>query len=229
MTFSLIAERRRHGPRGAEGGAPGGARARPARRPSRCLARRPGALRAGQRLRVETPGGGGFGDAPNLSSPVRERDRLPRPRDHGLADGRPTSCGAGFPLSVWTHTPGKAERWAAEHGATARATPAEVAGDSDIVISMVVDGEQVASVLLGERWRDRGGPPRAPVRGHVDDRPLRHAPDRSGTGRARGANARCARDRLLAAGAGRHADDHGRAAPMRTSPARCPCSSRWAS
>jgi 3-hydroxyisobutyrate dehydrogenase-like beta-hydroxyacid dehydrogenase len=57
---------------------------------------------------------------------------------------------AGFPLSVWTHTPGKAERWASEHGAAARATPAEVARDSDIVISMVVDGEQVASVLLGE-------------------------------------------------------------------------------
>jgi 3-hydroxyisobutyrate dehydrogenase-like beta-hydroxyacid dehydrogenase len=59
-------------------------------------------------------------------------------------------AGAGFPLSVWTHTPGKADRWAAEHGATARATPAAVASDSDIVISMVVDGEQVASVLVGD-------------------------------------------------------------------------------
>ncbi|MGD0453658.1 MAG: NAD(P)-dependent oxidoreductase [Solirubrobacteraceae bacterium] len=58
---------------------------------------------------------------------------------------------AGFPLSVWTHTPGKAERWASEHGATAFATPAEVAEHSDIVVSMVVDGEQVASVLLGEQ------------------------------------------------------------------------------
>jgi 3-hydroxyisobutyrate dehydrogenase-like beta-hydroxyacid dehydrogenase len=57
---------------------------------------------------------------------------------------------AGFPLTVWTHTPGKAERWAAEHGTSARATPAEVARESDIVISMVVDGEQVAAVLLGE-------------------------------------------------------------------------------
>lgn len=57
---------------------------------------------------------------------------------------------AGFPLSVWTHTPGKAERWASEHGATAFATPAEVAAHSDIVVSMVVDGAQVASVLLGE-------------------------------------------------------------------------------
>jgi len=56
----------------------------------------------------------------------------------------------GFPLTAWTHTPGKAERWAAEHGAKAAATPAEVARDSDIVVSMLVDGDQVASVLLGE-------------------------------------------------------------------------------
>ncbi len=57
---------------------------------------------------------------------------------------------AGYALSVWTHTPGKAARWASEHGAQALGTPAEVAERSDIVISMVVDGEQVASVMLGE-------------------------------------------------------------------------------
>jgi len=57
---------------------------------------------------------------------------------------------AGFELSVWTHTPGKAERWAVEHGASALATPAEVAEHSDTVVSMVVDGAQVSSVLLGE-------------------------------------------------------------------------------
>jgi 3-hydroxyisobutyrate dehydrogenase-like beta-hydroxyacid dehydrogenase len=57
---------------------------------------------------------------------------------------------AGFPLAVWTHTPGKAERWVAAHDATAHATPADVARVSDIVISMVVDGEQVAAILLGE-------------------------------------------------------------------------------
>jgi 3-hydroxyisobutyrate dehydrogenase-like beta-hydroxyacid dehydrogenase len=56
---------------------------------------------------------------------------------------------AGFELSVWTHTPGKAQRWAREHRATALATPAEVARRSDVVVSMVVDAEQVASVLLG--------------------------------------------------------------------------------
>jgi 3-hydroxyisobutyrate dehydrogenase-like beta-hydroxyacid dehydrogenase len=56
---------------------------------------------------------------------------------------------AGYPLSVWTHTPGKAERWAEEHDATPLGTPAEVAAASEIVISMVVDGAQVAAVLLG--------------------------------------------------------------------------------
>jgi 3-hydroxyisobutyrate dehydrogenase-like beta-hydroxyacid dehydrogenase len=67
---------------------------------------------------------------------------------------------AGYPLTVWTHTPGKAERWAAEQRAAAgeqpqaaievAATPAQAAAHSDVVVSMVVDGEQVASVLLGE-------------------------------------------------------------------------------
>ncbi len=57
---------------------------------------------------------------------------------------------AGLPLTVWTHTPGKAAEWASEHGATAAQTPAEVAADSDVVVSMVVDGEQVSSILLGE-------------------------------------------------------------------------------
>lgn len=56
---------------------------------------------------------------------------------------------AGYPLTVWTHTEGKAQRWASEHGATAVGTPAEVAAASDIVMSMVVDGAQVESVLCG--------------------------------------------------------------------------------
>jgi N-methylhydantoinase B len=61
MTFSLIAERRLHGPRGADGGHAG--------MPGRDLldgqplrSKITGTLRAGQRLRIETPGGGGFGD-----------------------------------------------------------------------------------------------------------------------------------------------------------------------
>ncbi len=63
----------------------------------------------------------------------------------------------GFPLTVWTHTPGKAARWAAEHDAVAVETPAEVARASEIVVSMVVDGAQVASVLLGAGGVAYGG------------------------------------------------------------------------
>jgi 3-hydroxyisobutyrate dehydrogenase len=57
---------------------------------------------------------------------------------------------AGLPLTVWTHTPGKAEQWASRQDATAAATPAEVARASDIVVSMVVDELQVADILLGQ-------------------------------------------------------------------------------
>ena len=56
---------------------------------------------------------------------------------------------AGYELAVWTHTPGKAEAWAAEHGASACAGPAEVAARSETVLSMVVDGAQVESLVLG--------------------------------------------------------------------------------
>ena len=59
--------------------------------------------------------------------------------------------GAGHPLTVWTHTPGKAARWAAEYDARAVDTPAEVAQASDVVVDVVVDGAQVASVLIGEQ------------------------------------------------------------------------------
>ncbi|MGN6372533.1 MAG: NAD(P)-dependent oxidoreductase [Solirubrobacteraceae bacterium] len=81
---------------------------------------------------------------------------------------------AGFPLTVWTHTPGKAQAWVKEHataephpqgvGASrqrpapiaAASTPAEVASASDMVVSMVVDGAQVESVLLGENGVAQG-------------------------------------------------------------------------
>jgi N-methylhydantoinase B len=60
MTFSLLTERRRHAPPGAQGGEPGA--------PGRNLLdgealppKASGSLRPGQRLRIETPGGGGFG------------------------------------------------------------------------------------------------------------------------------------------------------------------------
>jgi len=60
MRYSLITERRRHQPPGADGGAPG--------TPGRNLLngqelppKASGTLRAGDRLRIETPGGGGHG------------------------------------------------------------------------------------------------------------------------------------------------------------------------
>jgi N-methylhydantoinase B len=60
MSYSLITERRRHAPPGADGGEPG--------EPGRNLvngeevaAKAAGTLRTGDRLRIETPGGGGHG------------------------------------------------------------------------------------------------------------------------------------------------------------------------
>lgn len=64
MSFSLIAERRRHAPRGADGGergAPGRDMLDGEPLPGKAT----GTLRDGQRLRMETPGGGGFGRADN--------------------------------------------------------------------------------------------------------------------------------------------------------------------
>jgi 3-hydroxyisobutyrate dehydrogenase-like beta-hydroxyacid dehydrogenase len=67
----------------------------------------------------------------------------------------------GFAVTAWTHTPGKADTWAAEQdGARAAATPAEAAAGADIIISMVVDGDQVRSILLdGEGAAAEGGTP----------------------------------------------------------------------
>jgi N-methylhydantoinase B len=82
MTFSLIAERRRHAPPGARGGEPGArgrdtliaadtATSTPEGAPKehtasgearRLPAKVTGTLQAGERLRIETPGGGGYGN-----------------------------------------------------------------------------------------------------------------------------------------------------------------------
>ncbi len=60
MRFSLIAERRRHAPRGRAGGAPG-ERGRDSINGERIPGKAAGVLEEGDRLRVETPGGGGYG------------------------------------------------------------------------------------------------------------------------------------------------------------------------
>ena len=56
---------------------------------------------------------------------------------------------AGHSLTVFNRTRATAEAWASEHGGTVADTPAAVGAASDIVISMVIDGDQVRSVLLG--------------------------------------------------------------------------------
>ena len=58
---------------------------------------------------------------------------------------------AGFELTVFNRTRATAEAWAAEHGGEVADTPAAVATAADVVITMVVDGAHVESVLLGER------------------------------------------------------------------------------
>lgn len=57
---------------------------------------------------------------------------------------------AGHELTVWNRTRERAEAWAAEHGARVAATPRDAARGAGVVITMVVDGDQVAEVLLGE-------------------------------------------------------------------------------
>jgi N-methylhydantoinase B len=60
MRYSLITERRRHAPPGADGGEPG-ARGRNLVNGEELPGKASGTLRAGDRLRIETPGGGGHG------------------------------------------------------------------------------------------------------------------------------------------------------------------------
>ena len=58
---------------------------------------------------------------------------------------------AGFDLTVWNRTTATAQQFAAEHdGVTVADTPAQAAADADIVFTMVVDGDQVHQVLLGD-------------------------------------------------------------------------------
>ncbi|MFI5009906.1 MAG: hydantoinase B/oxoprolinase family protein [Solirubrobacterales bacterium] len=66
MRYSLITERRRHAPRGAGGGVPG-ARGRNLLDGRELPGKAMGTLRAGERLRIETPGGGGWGIATELT------------------------------------------------------------------------------------------------------------------------------------------------------------------
>jgi N-methylhydantoinase B len=64
MGFSLLTERRRHAPPGADGGRPG-ARGRNLLDGEELAPKASGTLAPGQRLRLETPGGGGHGAPPD--------------------------------------------------------------------------------------------------------------------------------------------------------------------
>jgi 3-hydroxyisobutyrate dehydrogenase-like beta-hydroxyacid dehydrogenase len=58
---------------------------------------------------------------------------------------------AGFDLTVWNRTAATAQEFAAANeGVTVAPTPAEAAANADIVFTMVVDGDQVHQVLLGD-------------------------------------------------------------------------------
>jgi N-methylhydantoinase B len=63
MRFTLIAERRRHAPRGRDGGSDG-APGRDTLNEEPIASKSDGELKPGDRLRIETPGGGGHGPAP---------------------------------------------------------------------------------------------------------------------------------------------------------------------
>jgi N-methylhydantoinase B len=67
MRFSLITERRRHAPAGAAGGEPG-ERGRNVLNGADLPSKSTGALAPGDRLRLETPGGGGHGPPPPKSA-----------------------------------------------------------------------------------------------------------------------------------------------------------------
>jgi N-methylhydantoinase B len=84
-TFSLLADRHRHGPYGLAGGAPGATGTAYLREPGGDWERLPPKttreLPAGAVVSVHTPGGGGYGDPAERDPAARERDRR-----LGLAD-----------------------------------------------------------------------------------------------------------------------------------------------
>jgi 3-hydroxyisobutyrate dehydrogenase-like beta-hydroxyacid dehydrogenase len=65
----------------------------------------------------------------------------------------------GFELTVFNRTRERADAWAAEHGGTVVSAPREVAERSDVVITMVVDGDQVEQMLLGDEGAAEGAAP----------------------------------------------------------------------
>jgi 3-hydroxyisobutyrate dehydrogenase-like beta-hydroxyacid dehydrogenase len=58
---------------------------------------------------------------------------------------------AGFDLTVWNRTTARAEEFSARHpGVPPASTPAAAGAEADVVVTMVVDGDQVRELLLGQ-------------------------------------------------------------------------------
>jgi 3-hydroxyisobutyrate dehydrogenase-like beta-hydroxyacid dehydrogenase len=66
---------------------------------------------------------------------------------------------AGYELTVYNRTRATAEAWVSEHGGTVADTPAAVGAAADVVVTMVVDGEQVREALLGSDGVAQGAAP----------------------------------------------------------------------
>ena len=66
---------------------------------------------------------------------------------------------AGHQVAVWTHSPGKAEAFAAEKGAFACKSPAEVASKSDCVFFCVGDSAMSTELCLGKDGLIEGAKP----------------------------------------------------------------------
>jgi 3-hydroxyisobutyrate dehydrogenase-like beta-hydroxyacid dehydrogenase len=58
---------------------------------------------------------------------------------------------AGFDLTVFNRTTSTAEAFASEHGAQVATSPAQLAERCRIVVTMLVDGDQVREALLGDQ------------------------------------------------------------------------------
>lgn len=65
---------------------------------------------------------------------------------------------AGFPLTVWNRTPGRAQLPVSE-GATEASSPKAVAADSDVIVLCVSDTPDVEAVLFGEDGVAAGASP----------------------------------------------------------------------
>lgn len=68
---------------------------------------------------------------------------------------------AGHELRVYNRTTETAQRFASEHRAVVASSPAQAAEGCELVVTMVVDGEQVRSVLLSDDGAAAGAQPGA--------------------------------------------------------------------